>query len=76
MLVKEMGLYTGGSAVNAATALAELGLPVEVIGKVGRDPFGDFIVNAMQERGNRYPWSEAWCGGRFIGDDGDGRSGW
>jgi sugar/nucleoside kinase (ribokinase family) len=51
VLVDEMGLYTGGCAVNAATALVNLGLPVEVIGKVGSDPFGDYIVDVMQERG-------------------------
>ncbi len=51
VLVDEMGLYTGGCAVNAASALATLGLPVEVIGKVGADPLGDFVVNAMLERG-------------------------
>ena len=50
VLVDEMGLHSGGCAVNAATTLANLGLPVEVIGMVGADPFGDFIVNAMQER--------------------------
>jgi sugar/nucleoside kinase (ribokinase family) len=51
VLVEEMGLYTGGCAVNAASALAKLGLPVEAIGKVGNDPLGDFVVNAMQDRG-------------------------
>lgn len=51
VLVDEIGLYTGGCAVNAATALAVLGLPVEAIGKVGSDPFGDFVVNALQDRG-------------------------
>lgn len=51
VLVEEMGLYTGGCAVNSASALAILGLPVEVIGKVGADPFGEFIVNALQQRG-------------------------
>ena len=51
VLVDEMGLYTGGCAVNAASALAALGLPVEAIGKVGADPLGDFVVSAMQERG-------------------------
>jgi sugar/nucleoside kinase (ribokinase family) len=51
VLVDEMGLHTGGCAVNAASALAKLGLPVEVIGKVGADPFGDFVVGAMRERG-------------------------
>jgi sugar/nucleoside kinase (ribokinase family) len=51
VLVDEMGLYTGGCAVNAATALKRLGLPVEVIGKVGSDALGDFMLNAMVERG-------------------------
>jgi sugar/nucleoside kinase (ribokinase family) len=51
VLVDEMSLHTGGCAVNAATALARLGLPVEIIGKVGSDPFGDFLVSALSERG-------------------------
>jgi len=50
-LVEDMGLYTGGCAVNTATALARLGLPVEVIGKVGDDPFGEFVIQAMTMRG-------------------------
>ncbi len=50
-LVDEMGLYTGGCAINVATTLVRLGLPVEVIGKVGADPLGDFLVNALMERG-------------------------
>jgi len=50
-LVEDMGLYTGGCAVNTATALARLGLPVEVIGKVGADPFGEFVIQAMTQRG-------------------------
>ena len=51
VLVDEMGLHTGGCAVNSATALVNLGLPVEVIGKVGSDPFGDYLVDVLQERG-------------------------
>lgn len=51
VLVDEMSLHTGGCAINSATALARLGLPVEVIGKVGADPFGDFLINSMSERG-------------------------
>ncbi len=50
VLVDEMSLHTGGCAVNAATALARLGLPVEVIGKVGKDSFGNFVLNALKER--------------------------
>jgi sugar/nucleoside kinase (ribokinase family) len=51
VLVDEIALHTGGCALNAATALARLGLPVEVIGRVGADPFGDFLVRTMAERG-------------------------
>jgi sugar/nucleoside kinase (ribokinase family) len=50
VLVDEMSLHTGGCASNTATALARLGLPVEVIGKVGTDSFGDFVLNALTER--------------------------
>jgi sugar/nucleoside kinase (ribokinase family) len=51
VLVDEMELHTGGCAVNTATALARLGLPVEVIGRIGIDPFGDYILGQLQERG-------------------------
>ena len=51
VLVDEMSLHTGGCAINTATALARLGLPVEVIGKIGSDSFGDFVLNALAERG-------------------------
>jgi sugar/nucleoside kinase (ribokinase family) len=50
VLVDEMSLHTGGCATNTATALGRLGLPVEVIGKVGLDSLGDFVLNALAER--------------------------
>jgi len=49
-LVDRMGLFTGGCAVNTATALARFGLPVAVIGKVGDDRLGDFLVNALADQ--------------------------
>jgi sugar/nucleoside kinase (ribokinase family) len=51
VLVDDLGLYTGGCAINTATALARLGFPVEVIGKIGEDPFGDFLLDTLAERG-------------------------
>lgn len=51
VLVDEMSLHTGGCAVSSASALARLGLPVELIGKVGDDPFGDFLINELRQRG-------------------------
>jgi sugar/nucleoside kinase (ribokinase family) len=50
-LVDQMSLYAGGCAINTATALARLGLPVEVIGKVGKDALGDFLIHMLMERG-------------------------
>ena len=51
VLVDEMGLHIGGCAANAAIALALLGLPVEVIGRVGADPFGDFLTSQLKQHG-------------------------
>lgn len=49
-LVEEMGLYAGGCAVNTATVLARFDFSVEVIGKIGRDPFGDFLLDVLDRR--------------------------
>ena len=51
VLVEEMSLHTGGCAVNTATALARLGVPVEIVGKVGSDPFGEFLLSELKKRG-------------------------
>lgn len=51
VLVEEMGLYAGGCAVNTATVLARFDLPVEVVGKIGQDPFGDFLLDVLDRRG-------------------------
>jgi sugar/nucleoside kinase (ribokinase family) len=51
VLVDEMELHIGGCAVNTATALARLGIPVEIIGRVGTDPFGDFVLQQLAEQG-------------------------
>lgn len=50
-LVESMSLHTGGCAINAATVLTRLGVPTEVIGKVGGDPMGDFLVDELEARG-------------------------
>jgi sugar/nucleoside kinase (ribokinase family) len=51
VLVDEMGLYTGGCAANTAAALARLGMPVEVVGKVGKDALGDFVLRELERQG-------------------------
>jgi sugar/nucleoside kinase (ribokinase family) len=50
-LVDEISLHGGGCALNTASALVRLGLEATVVGKVGADPFGDFILQLLDERG-------------------------
>jgi sugar/nucleoside kinase (ribokinase family) len=50
-LVDSIVLRGGGCALNTASALARLGLRTAVVGKVGDDSFGDFIVGTLEERG-------------------------
>ncbi|MFH1928669.1 MAG: carbohydrate kinase family protein [Chloroflexota bacterium] len=51
VLVDEMSLHTGGCAINTATALARLDVPVEVTGRIGPDAFGDFLLSELHSRG-------------------------
>ena len=48
--VQQLVLRSGGCAINTATALARLGLAAAVAGKVGCDPFGDFLLGVLDER--------------------------
>ena len=42
---------TGGCAANTANDLARLGVPSAVIGKVGRDPFGELVRSGLADQG-------------------------
>lgn len=50
-LVDRIGISIGGCAANAAVDLAKLGADVAVIGKVGNDVFGDFVVKTLESHG-------------------------
>ncbi|MDD2485938.1 MAG: sugar kinase [bacterium] len=50
-LVSQMELHSGGCAANTGIALAKIGLKTGIIGKVGDDGFGDFMVNACNHYG-------------------------
>ena len=47
----EVSLRGGGCALNTASALAKLGLRSAVVGKVGADALGDFVLGLLGERG-------------------------
>jgi sugar/nucleoside kinase (ribokinase family) len=50
-LMDEVSLRGGGCALNTGTGLARFGLSVSVVGKVGADAFGDFVLALLDERG-------------------------
>lgn len=49
--VEEIALRGGGCALNTASALVRLGAVAAVAGKVGADPFGDFVLGLLDARG-------------------------
>jgi len=50
-LFDQMELHTGGCAINTGIALAKLGVSTGVIGKVGQDGFGDFLISEAKRHG-------------------------
>lgn len=46
-LVEELGLFRGGCAATTAAVLARFAIPVQVLGRVGADPFGAFLRSAL-----------------------------
>jgi sugar/nucleoside kinase (ribokinase family) len=44
-------MAAGGCAANVAVALSKLGVDSRVVGKVGRDSFGDFVITALASLG-------------------------
>jgi len=51
ILAEGLPLTIGGCAANAAVDLARLGVRVGVVGCVGADPFGQFIVDSLRGHG-------------------------
>lgn len=51
VLVDTMELHTGGCASNTGTALAKIGIDTVIMGKVGSDGFGDFMVGELSKHG-------------------------
>ena len=49
--VEDFLLTTGGCAANTGMDLARLGVSTTVIGKVGEDSFGDFVVGDLARHG-------------------------
>ncbi len=43
----QLTFTTGGCAVNVAIALAKLGIPCDLVARVGHDPLGDFVLSEL-----------------------------
>jgi 5-dehydro-2-deoxygluconokinase len=56
--VETFGKYLGGSATNVAVAAARYGRRAAVISRTGRDPFGEFVRDALRQYNvdDRYVW--------------------
>ena len=50
-LVEEVGLYAGGSAASTGYGLARFGIATAVVGRVGADGFGDFLLAEAARHG-------------------------
>jgi len=48
---KSYGLAPGGKGANQAAAAARLGVPTQFFGRVGEDPFGSQVVEALRSYG-------------------------
>jgi sugar/nucleoside kinase (ribokinase family) len=49
-LIDQLELHLGGCASNAAVDLEKIGIKTAVIGKVGDDGFGSFVINEMKSQ--------------------------
>ncbi|MGI9861505.1 sugar kinase [Moorella naiadis] len=49
--VDEIRLATGGGAANTAVVLQKLGVPTAIIGRVGADDLGDFVMASLAGKG-------------------------
>lgn len=50
-LVDRMELHGGGCANNTGIGLAKIGIKTAVMGRVGNDGFGDFMINSLERSG-------------------------
>ena len=45
----QMELHPGGCAINTSIGLSKLGIKTRIIGKVGKDIFGDFLIKVLKK---------------------------
>jgi ribokinase len=48
LLVKNLQFFPGGKGANQAVAAARMGARVSLVGAVGQDVIGDFLIHGLQ----------------------------
>ena len=51
LIVESIECHVGGNGANTSRALARLGTPVRLLGAVGKDPPGEFVLNSLTTDG-------------------------
>ena len=51
MLARDFGMFLGGKGFNQAIAARRLGADVSMVGRVGRDTFGDMFMAKLEQEG-------------------------
>jgi ribokinase len=46
---EDLAIFPGGKGANQAVAAARLGMEVSLLGRMGRDSFGDFLLNSLRD---------------------------
>lgn len=49
--ISSIEIFSGGCAMNAGIDMAKIGLDVAILGKVGEDSFGDFLLGELSKWG-------------------------
>ena len=65
-LARPAGRFGGGQAANTAYALARLGVPVALVGRLGADPDGDFLKDSLTGVNLDYVVQEGESGRAYI----------
>ena len=50
-MVEQIGVFPGGCTLNTALTMAKLGIKPVLVGKVGNDPLGRFLLDEVQAAG-------------------------
>lgn len=57
-LARKLEMHVGGVGANCALGLAGWGVPVRMVGRVGRDVFGEYLLEALDAREVDVRWVE------------------